>query len=928
MVALKVMTESIILMVMMMMVVATSAQRQPQRRLLRLTAAAAADDIGTTTRQQQHQLLLEHEEEDEFESMFADTSFRIARPEVHAMAVAGKKRSATTTTTSQKQVDTGKGTSPVESTTDNTDAHRDNEGDEVDTKALATSTTGGDEYAQASADITKDESDRVSDAAEKTTEEITDDKVAAANEEQSTACAFIDADGIHGAALPSEMDDRKFPIGDDASFDRSLRAANTAAAGVGRKENSPAASLSACPPLRLDEANHDVGGEYPENAYSKLNQKVEEVAHDEPSPCEATRSQTFEIDAGATKQRTGSIVPDAAVDTISENESTTMKENDVLDPREAILEVLALEPTFCTSSRSNGSTKQKLELTTIHDVVVQGCLSHRSDDAQSQSVVLQESCGLLNTSSGGPGEAATSCEDTQHGVVERKSESESLGKRPGSDPTNEENTIEMEESQNSSVEDHSYECPATELLASRPSSVDSTVPPSTVEAPPQLSRHPPLIAQGSALQRSQGAEQESHHKGQHVANNESSSPSQLSHQSSSSYGGGFQLMTQAVPTFEYGYALTQQQDDLYEAPPPHPNAPSEASVGGAAKPLESLSSVGALDISESKDSELENETASQPVPDSEGTTTSALVLAGSSVAAAPLGTEKAGYPCGNSQCPSRDEIIDEPTDALSKEQGQIQGAPSVNFPFPESEQALEQANQLLNKSPHNQAQAPTSSSATSSSVAVAPVSFSNAEDASIPINDDAIPRANGISGQSSTRNTQAQASFSSSVPALFSTAGGGSIKISDDAIANANRMFGESSGSVATDEQAQAVASASAGASGPALFSTAGGGSIKVSDDAIANANRMFGESSSAAATDEQAQATPSVPTGASGPALFSMAGGGSIKISDDAIANANRMFGESSSAAATDEQAQAVASLPLLVLQVLLCSRRREVDR
>ena len=149
----------------------------------------------------------------------------------------------------------------------------------------------------------------------------------------------------------------------------------------------------------------------------------------------------------------------------------------------------------------------------------------------------------------------------------------------------------------------------------------------------------------------------------------------------------------------------------------------------------------------------------------------------------------------------------------------------------------------------------------------------------------------------------ASASAGASGPALFSTAGGGSIKVSDDAIANANRMFGESSSAAATDEQAQAVASASAGASGPALFSTAGGGSIKVSDDAIANANRMFGESSAAAATDEQAQAAASASAGALGPALFSTAGGGSIKISDDAIANANLILGQS--AAATCEQPQ-----------------------
>ena len=178
--------------------------------------------------------------------------------------------------------------------------------------------------------------------------------------------------------------------------------------------------------------------------------------------------------------------------------------------------------------------------------------------------------------------------------------------------------------------------------------------------------------------------------------------------------------------------------------------------------------------------------------------------------------------------------------------------------------------------------------------------FSTAGGSSIAVSDDAITRA----GQLFDNTEQIQHSPplpppplpaaaaaprapASSATALFSTAGGASISISDDAMSKANQMFTKCLPGTGSDKDQSSSLSAPKAQTASTLtmgglFSTAGGSSIAVSADAMSKANQIFAEPTNEA---------PSLPVAKSSASLFSTAGGASINVSDDALAKANQIF-------------------------------------
>ena len=129
----------------------------------------------------------------------------------------------------------------------------------------------------------------------------------------------------------------------------------------------------------------------------------------------------------------------------------------------------------------------------------------------------------------------------------------------------------------------------------------------------------------------------------------------------------------------------------------------------------------------------------------------------------------------------------------------------------------------------------------------------------------------------------------SAAASLFSTAGGSSISVTADAVARVSEMLAD----------APQKASSSTAPSAAALFCTAGGSSIAVSDDALAKAGQLFGDADKNQSSTATTNTAPPASAPSAAMALFSTAGGASISVSDAAMSKANQIF--------ADKEAEAV---------------------
>ena len=202
-------------------------------------------------------------------------------------------------------------------------------------------------------------------------------------------------------------------------------------------------------------------------------------------------------------------------------------------------------------------------------------------------------------------------------------------------------------------------------------------------------------------------------------------------------------------------------------------------------------------------------------------------------------------------------------------------------------QVVARANELLGLD-ERQGQPPPSSAM--------PALFSTAgKGLAIEVSEESLSKVNQIFEGSNSDNTigaqgASQMGPPSGAATLFSTAGGSSISVTTDAMAKASEIFrgAAQKALVAPSKTSPVVPSVAVPPAATALFSTAAGSSIAVSDDAITRAGQLLDNTC-------QIQHSPPLPPAAmaasSAATLFSTAGGASISISDDATAKANQMF-------------------------------------
>ena len=250
---------------------------------------------------------------------------------------------------------------------------------------------------------------------------------------------------------------------------------------------------------------------------------------------------------------------------------------------------------------------------------------------------------------------------------------------------------------------------------------------------------------------------------------------------------------------------------------------------------------------------------------------------------------------------------------------QVQGAPSSAMPalfstagkglaIEVSTEGLDEANRIFEGSNNNGASMPMPLPALPPSATAS--LFSTAGGSSISVTADAVARASEILADAPQK---ASSSTAPSAAALFCTAGGSSIAVSDDALAKAGQLFGDADKNQSSPPITSTAPPASAPSATMALFSTAGGASISVSDVAMSKANQIFADKEAEAVQTKCSSSSIPAPAAASilgVGGLFSTAGGSSIAVSYDAISKANQILAEPIKEATSSSLSTSAATL------------------